>query len=96
MKWKKKKRSLLNNLKGDAASVVNLGTKLQTARVTSRKDHGTQVREMVEEDLAQGFKGSVTTVASMVTRRRTVGPNKARSRQKRATTKQLKNKKKMK
>ena len=61
VKWKKKKRSLLNNLKGDAASVVNLGTNLQTARVTSRKDHGTQVREMVEEDLAQGFKGSVTT-----------------------------------
>ena len=52
VKMKKKRRCLPSNSNEDAASAVSLGTRLQTVRVTSRKDHGPQVKEMVEEDLA--------------------------------------------
>ena len=81
----KRELYLTRSSKGDAGSVESLGIMQLTVDLWRRRDPGTQVTRLVEEEMVkEDFKASATTLASMGTRRLSAGPRKGTKWERRA------------
>ena len=90
---KKRKLCLLRPSKEDVKDVESLVIKQLTVKLTSRKDHGNQlkIRTMVKSIIKEGFKENAITVENMGTRKLIVGQNMGNLKpRKNRTTKQMK------